>query len=136
ARPLDFPSIEQAVVPGDRVTVALDRHTPGGTALVAGIWSALAVRDPDPEQFVVIQPATRMASELPDPRALLPEGLRQSVTWKVHDPARSEACSYLASTASGDRIYLAREIVDADFLVSVGPIAFDPLMGYRGTNSV
>ena len=31
---------------------------------------------------------------------------------------------------------MAREVVDADFLISVGTIAFDPLMGYRGTNSV
>ena len=42
----------------------------------------------------------------------------------------------MAATATGERIYLAREVVDADFLISVGPIAFDPLMGYRGTNSV
>ena len=31
---------------------------------------------------------------------------------------------------------MAREVVDADFLISAGSIAFDPLMGYRGTNSV
>ncbi len=31
---------------------------------------------------------------------------------------------------------MAREVVDADFLLTAGPIAFDPLIGYRGTNSV
>ena len=56
--------------------------------------------------------------------------------WKQHDPAQKDACVYLASTASGERIYIARDVVDADFLISVGPIGFDPLMGYRGTNSV
>ena len=76
-RPLDFPSVEQAVIPGDRITVALDRHTPGRPAVVAGIWEVLAPRGIDAEQFVVIQPATRMASDLPDPRAELPEDIRR-----------------------------------------------------------
>ena len=34
----------QAVIPDDRVTVALDRHTPGAAALVAGIWEVLSPR--------------------------------------------------------------------------------------------
>ena len=135
-RPLDFPSVEQAVIPGDRVTLALDRHTPGAATLVAGIWEVLAPRGPDPEQFTIVQPATRMASDLSDPRAELPDEVRSQVQWVLHDPSRREKCVYLAATASGERVYLAREVVDADFLISVGTIAFDPLMGYRGTNSV
>ncbi len=135
-RPIDFPSVEQAVIPGDRVTLALDRHTPGAATLVAGIWEVLAPRGLEPEKFVVIQPATRLASDLPDPRTELPEEIRAQVPWVLHDPSRKDRCVYLAATASGERIYLAREVADADFLISIGPIAFDPLMGYRGTNSV
>jgi nickel-dependent lactate racemase len=135
-QPVDFPSVEQAVIPGDRVTVALDRHTPGSATLVAGIWKALSPRGIDADRFTVIQPATRMASDLPDPRAELPEEIREQVRWILHDPTRRDRCVYLATTASNERIYLAREVVDADFLISAGPIAFDPLMGYRGTNSV
>ena len=74
--PVDFPSIEQAVIPEDRVTVALERHTPGSAGLVAGIWEALAPRGLEPDRFVVIHPATRMASDLPDPRSELPEEIR------------------------------------------------------------
>lgn len=135
-RPVDFPSVEQAVISGDRVTLALDRHTPGAASLVAGIWDVLAPRGVEADRFVVIQPATRMASDLPDPRAELPAGIRERVSWVQHDPTRRDRCVYLAATATGERIYLAREVVDADFLISVGAIAFDPLMGYRGTNSV
>jgi nickel-dependent lactate racemase len=135
-RPVHFPSVEQAVIPDDRVTVALDSHTPGSASLVAGIWNVLSTRAIDPSRFVVIQPATRVASNGPDPRSELPAAVRDRVTWKRHDPTKKDACVYLASTASGERIYLARDVVDADFLISVGPIGFDPLMGYRGTNSV
>lgn len=135
-QPLDFPPMEQAVIPGDRITVALDRHTPNAAGLIAGVWEALKGRDVDPDRFTILQPATRLPSELPDPRSELPESIRDRVTWKLHDPTHRDGCMYLASTASGERIYLAREVVDADFLVSVGSIMFDPLMGYRGTNSV
>jgi len=134
--PIDYPSIDQAVIPGDRVTVALDRHTPGAAGLVAGIWEVLAPRGIEAEKFTVIQPATRLESQLPDPRTELPEDVRSQVRWTLHDPARKDGCVYLASTASGERVYMSRDVVDADFLMSAGVIAFDPLMGYRGTNSV
>jgi nickel-dependent lactate racemase len=134
--PVDYPSIDQAVIPGDRVTVALDRHTPGAASLVAGIWDVLAPRGIEPENFTVIQPATRLESELPDPRAELAEDIRSQVRWALHNPLSKDSCVYLASTATGERVYMARAVVDADFLMSAGPIGFDPLMGYRGTNSV
>jgi nickel-dependent lactate racemase len=134
--PIEFPSIDQAVVPGDRVTLALDRHTPGAAGVVAGIWEVLAPRGIEAEKFTVIQPATRLESQLPDPRAELPEEIREQVRWTLHDPARKDGCVYLASTATGERVYMARDVVEADFLMSAGPIAFDPLMGYRGTSSV
>jgi nickel-dependent lactate racemase len=103
---------------------------------VAAIWNALLPRQIDPERFVVIQPASRLQAELVDPRAELDDDVRSRVTWKIHDPARRESVAYLASSATGERIYLAREVVEADVLVSAGSIQFDPLMGYRGTNSV
>ena len=87
-RPIDFPSVEQAVIPGDRVTVALDRHTPGSATLVAGIWKALSPRGIDADHFTVIQPATRMASDLPDPRAELPEEIAGAGSL---DPARPDS---------------------------------------------
>lgn len=134
--PLEFPPVEQAVIPEDRITVALERHTPGAAGLIAGIWEILAPRGIDAKRFTIIQPASRMVSELPDPRVELPQEIRDLVSWKLHDPTLPGACGYLASTTSNERIYLARDIVEADFLISVGSIVFDPLMGYRGTNSV
>src|SRR5690606_25531369 len=47
-----------------------------------------------------------------------------------------DASMYLASTATGERVYLAKDVVDADFLITAGALAFDPVIGYRGTNSV
>jgi nickel-dependent lactate racemase len=133
--PLDFPPLEQAVIPGDRVTLALDRGTPEGPALVAGVWQALERRGVDPGHLTIIDPASPGRPAPPDPRAALPDAVRRAVRWTTHTPT-DESCRYLASTASGERIYLAPEVVDADVLLSVGAIAYDPVLGHRGTNSV
>ncbi|HUG92133.1 MAG TPA: lactate racemase domain-containing protein [Planctomycetaceae bacterium] len=136
-RPLDFPPLEQAVISDDRVTVALDRGTPEAAALIAGVWSALARRGVAPENLTVIHPAAAGRDTPDDPRSSLPATVREAVRWKVHDPAAGgKSCRYLAATAAGERIYLASEIVDADVVLSVGPIGYDPVLGHHGTNSV
>ncbi|MEW4526613.1 lactate racemase domain-containing protein [Maioricimonas sp. JC845] len=135
AAPLEFPSLHQAIVPGDDVTIVLERDTPQAGPLLAAVWDEIASRDVSPDRLTVLQPASYRAQAPLDPRSALPEGVREHVTWKVHDPATEGECAYLASTAAGERIYLAREAVDADFVLTVGELAFDTLLGYRGTSS-
>src|SRR5438445_4062058 len=57
ARPLDFPSLVQVCIPGDRVVVALDRHTPCAAELIAEIWTMLDRRGVDPSLVQILQPA-------------------------------------------------------------------------------
>ncbi len=136
ATPLDFPSLVQVCVPGDRVVLALDRHTPGAADLIAEIWPMLDQRGVAADAIQVLQPAALDAVPLVDPRGLLPESVRRDVQWSVHDPTDARRLAYLAATARGERIYMARDLVDADVVLSVGMIAYDPVLGYRGTNSV
>ncbi len=136
AHPLDFPPLEQAVIPGDRVTIALDRYTPESPAIIKAVWNVLSRRDVRPEDVLILQPAERDAPELIDPRGGLPADVRNVVEWKIHDPESEDACTYLASSTTGERIYLARDIVDRDFVLPIGPVAYDSLLGYRGTGSV
>lgn len=135
-KPLDFPSLVQVCVPGDRVVVALDRHTPGAAGLIAEIWHMLDIRGVTADAVQVLQPAALDAVPLTDPRSGLPESVRNEIKWTVHDPTDQRRMAYLAATARGERIYMARDLVDADVVLSVGMIAYDPVLGYRGTNSV
>ncbi|MBI3860763.1 MAG: DUF2088 domain-containing protein [Planctomycetia bacterium] len=134
--PLDFPSLVQVCIPGDKVVVALDRHTPGSSELIAGIWEMLDQRGVIPADLQVLQPPALGGMTLADPRSLLPEGIRSELKWTVHDATDPRKQAYLAATARGERIYLARDLVDADVVISAGMIAYDSLLGYRGTNSV
>lgn len=136
AKPMDFPSLVQVCIPGDSVVVALDRHTPGSAELVAGIWTMLDQRGVDPAGVQILQPAALDDVPLVDPRGQLPESVRKTIKWTIHDPTDPKRQAYLAATARGERIYLARELVEADVVLSAGMIAYDPVLGYRGTNSV
>jgi len=136
ASPLDLPTLDQAVLPDDHVVIALDRHTPGADEVVSGVWSYLERRGVDPGRVTILQPADIQSPRPADPRKRLPASVRNLVGWKIHDPAGEHSCSYLATTTNGQRIYLARELVEADFVLPVGTVAYDSLLGYRGTNSV
>jgi nickel-dependent lactate racemase len=135
AAPLDFPPLEQAVIPGDRVLLVLDRDTPMAAEIIGEIWAMLSHRDVDPADVTILQPAALCSGSQSDPRAVLPENIKNLVEWKIHDPTESEVCGYLAATASGERVYLARDVTEADVVLSIGEVAFDSLLGFRGTHS-
>ncbi|MBI1309988.1 DUF2088 domain-containing protein [bacterium] len=136
ASPIDLPTLDQALVPDDRVVIALDRGVPGAAELIAGIWPYLERRGIQAENLTILQPAAIHAGRGADPRDLLPAEVRGAVALKIHDPTAEISCRYLATTSGGERIHLATELVDADFVLTVGVTEFDTLLGYRGTSSV
>ena len=129
--PIEFPPVKQAVVPGDRVVLALDRGVPSSAEIVAELCATLIAGDILPENVLILQPASLTGVRPSDPRRLLPEAIRNEVVWKVHDPTVKEGVSYLASSAGGERIYLAREVVEADFLIPISRLGYDSLQGRR-----
>ncbi|MFQ5731239.1 MAG: lactate racemase domain-containing protein [Planctomycetaceae bacterium] len=98
-----------------------------------GELAAAGVR---PGDVIVLQPADRLGPEPPDPRSELPPEVRPEVRWRVHDFDAKDGCGYLASSAGGERLYVARDALEADVIITVGQIAYDSVIGYRGTNSV
>ncbi len=134
--PLQFPPLDQAVVPGDRVVLVIDRFTPEAAAIVSEVWRILESRQINPRDVSILQPVELDGGTLPDPRCELPEDIRQEVHWEIHDSTDEEHRSYLATTSEGERIYLAKQVVEADFVLPIGPMKFDPVIGFRGTGSV
>jgi len=65
----------------------------------------------------------------------LPGEFKDEIKIVIHDEKLPNGGSYLASSSSGERIYLAPELIDADMIIPIGQIAFDPLLGYRGNFS-
>ncbi|MDA1015976.1 MAG: lactate racemase domain-containing protein [Planctomycetota bacterium] len=136
-QPLDFPALHLSVIPEDRVTIALDQNTPCVAGLIAEIWRVLENRGVPVGNVTIVQAVgDTTAAATTDPRAEIAEDDRESMHWVIHDPAGKDRCSYLATTNHGERVYLANEVVHADIVITVGTVGYDPLLGFRGTNSV
>ncbi|MDB5350282.1 MAG: hypothetical protein JWN86_1529 [Planctomycetota bacterium] len=122
--PLDFPALRLAVVPGDRVTIAVDPLVPELPSVLATVVGVL-------ESSGIERDAIRVLSTgplRPDWETQMPAG----VALGVHDIDDREAMSYLATTSRDRRIYLNRLAADADFVLPIGRISRDGLLGARG----
>jgi nickel-dependent lactate racemase len=133
--PLDFPPLEMAIVPDDRIVIVLDRHTPGAAEIVAAVWSIFERRSIKPKDVTILQPASWNAGQLPDPREALPTVVRKAIHWTIHDATDTKRERFLANSANGERIYLDCDVVDADFVLPVGAVGFNPLQGFRSAAS-
>jgi nickel-dependent lactate racemase len=126
--PRDFPPLRQMIVPGDKVVLAVDPTIPQPRAVLAALVEVLAEVGIEHGSLTWLAPPNGAGF----PQAVLPDG--SSVT--VHDPDDRAQLAYLASTKQGRRVYLNRLLTDADVVVPVGRIGYDPDLGYRGPWSV
>lgn len=133
--PLDFPALRQALVPDDKVVVVLDRDIPSAAELVAGLWTVCQGAGIAPENLLILQPISLTSLRPADPRRLLLESVRTAVAWKIHDPSDIGGIGYLASSSDGERIYLSRDVLNADFVLPIGRLGFDPVQGRRSAMS-
>lgn len=131
--PLDYPPLEQSIIPDDQIALVLDEDLPGMAGVLEAVWERLAARGVPPENLTILQAEGATF----DPRNALPGEIRERVRWSVHTRPAEDAgeLHYLATTAGGERIYLAEELVFADVVLTVGRIGFDPILGFRGTHS-
>ncbi len=134
--PIEFPPLRQCVFPDDRIAIVLDRFTPGGADIIAGVWTAFEQAGVAPADVTILQPADWHPGSLPDPRSGLPPTVQRDMQWEVHDPVGGSKVVYLAATTSGERVYLSHSLVDADTSITIGSVGFSPVLGYSGTSSI
>lgn len=134
AEPTDAPAYKAALVPGDNVVIAADAETPELAAILDAVVSTLGEAEVEPETVTVVLGPTLAG------RAPATESLRDSlsdrcrdVTLAVHDPDNEKEHAYLASSTEGRRLYLDRRVVDADSVLAIGRVGFDPVLGMAGT---
>lgn len=123
-QPRDFPPLRRAVVPGDHVVLPVSPGIPELSEILEVVCEILqdaGVLRPD---ITVLWPGPSP----PPPAATLPDG----VVLAVHDPDDRASLAYLASTSTDRRVYLNRLLTDADFVLPIGRLGFDPTLGYAG----
>lgn len=124
--PLDFPPLRQVVVPGDRLVIPVEPGLPGFEVILSEILLILEEAGLGSDVSV-----TLLATE-PLPANMLAAGVASRVPLVVHNPDDTTRIAYLASTAGGRRIYLDRQLTDADVVLPVGWLGYDPIVGYHG----
>ncbi len=131
SEPIEYPGIDQAVVPGDRISLVVDPETPCWPEIVAALRERLLFAGIESDAIRVA--LNREISEQDLPANISPEVVGTVISYADVMKGRSV---YVASTAEGQRVYLPEEIGEADFVISIGPFGFDDKWGYRGTYSI
>jgi nickel-dependent lactate racemase len=134
--PSDFPPLAAACVPGDRAVLVLDRGVACAADVVGEVVRTCCDAGADPNRLTILQPADWRRRAAEDPRSRLPNDLRAAVAWAIHDPTRADSTGYLASTSTGERVYLARDLLDADLVIPLYAAGFDSVLGYRGPGNL
>jgi hypothetical protein len=123
-RPRDFPSVSMMFVPGDRIAIALDGGLPNASNALAALLPIVREAVGETGEITIVatpEGGSSLSSEAPCGIPLV-----------VHDPSDRNQLAYLATTKAGRRIYLNRHLTDADVVISVGELRFDPILGRRG----
>jgi nickel-dependent lactate racemase len=134
--PLDFPALHRAVVPDDRVVLAVERGVPRVEAIVAGVAHALFEGSVRPADIEIVFAADAAQRQLERATALLPASARTEVRVSVHDPHDAGELCYLAASHDGKAIYFNRRVCEADMVVPIGTSRLETSFGYVGEHGV
>ncbi|MCU0958510.1 MAG: lactate racemase domain-containing protein [Pirellulaceae bacterium] len=114
AEPLGYPPLAQAVVPGDRVVIAIDPAVPCAAQLITGVLQTLVSARIHPEDVTVLT-APACAQDAAWERAM--RSVSADLNVVEHDPQDQAGLSYLAASKRAEPIYLNRHLCEADVIV-------------------
>ncbi len=130
--PLGYPPLTQALVPGDRVVIALDPAVPCGSHIVAGVLQTLRTANVNLSDVVVLTSAEHGSDAAW--RGDVPADASE-LEFVTHDPHDKAGLCYLAASKHAEPIYLNRYLCDADVIVPVNVLRARRSLGYAGVHS-
>ncbi len=111
--PHDFPPLEAAIVPGDRVAIAVDPNVPSVEQVVEGAIRVLKQSAAGELEIVVSDEATDTTLES------IAKIAGDGIPVTRHCCSKRECLRYLGADVEADPIYLNRWLVDADFVLPI-----------------
>ncbi|QDT09580.1 hypothetical protein [Planctomycetes bacterium K23_9] len=111
--PLGFPSIEAAIVAGDRVALAVDPNVPQIAEVIVGILKTLAMSEAGDIDIVLWDEASDATI------TAIKDVAGETVSVHKHKSSQRDSLRYLAADVEATPIYLNRLLVDADFVLPV-----------------
>ncbi len=127
--PLNFPPLNQAVVPGDRVVIAVDPEVPQAGQIVAGVVHALLEAAVEADHITILHTPQHADTE----QFRTPLGTNaQHIEFAVHDSNDPEHMAYLAASKDAAPIMLNRLLCDADLVLPINLLRPDAAFLYAG----
>lgn len=117
--PLEFPSLAMALVPGDRVVLAVEADVPQVAELMDAVVRHLAHCGIEPADVTVLLARSDADAAARIAAALAHHGTPGPAV-AVHDPADRGNLAYLAAGRDGEPVYLNRQLCDADVVLPIG----------------
>jgi hypothetical protein len=132
AHPTNFPELQAALVPGDRIVLALGPGLSCRVELVAGVVQYLLDKGHAANEIAVLQ--TVADANLADPRGQLEPSIASQVELLTHYPGQREELGYLCADEQGNPIYFHRSLIEADFIIPIMSAEqhIEPLHGASG----
>ncbi len=132
SHPLDFPPFKDAIVDGDRVTIAIESSIPELTAVVEGTVRYLLRCDVTLENIsVILSPCSESTRDTF--RQSLSEEFQDKLATFIHTPDDASELGYLAATSDEALpIYVNRRLLDADVVLPVSTYRSEESIDYFG----
>ncbi|MEK6233348.1 MAG: lactate racemase domain-containing protein, partial [Planctomycetales bacterium] len=121
--PLNFPPVGLAVTPDDHVVIAAAPGIPALEELMAAVAEMLAEAGVDLDRVTLLQSPEDSAEVAKGPQPVM------------HDATDDDHLAYLASTKSGQRVYLNRLITDADLVAPIACLDKNEPLGWMGPHA-
>jgi len=141
--PLDFAGLDQVIISGDVVALAVDPAVPSLPELVSGIAQWLVEHGTETSNIRIVLGSN--CGQVDSLNARLERLGLGSILVENHDPDDTKQLSYIAASQSAEPIYINRTLVDADVVLPVscsrsrqaldylGPFGIFPLLSNRET---
>ena len=120
AAPVDFPTMDQFILEGDFVAIALLANLPCPVEALSALVGGIAALEQQVRIAAVISPihARKFGSEIKDRLGI--ESPHIEIGFVVHDADDQEMVSCIANNQDGEPVYINREMFDADVVITVG----------------
>lgn len=115
--PIDFPGIDQAIVPGDHVALAVDPNVPQLAAVLSGLVAAIGNCQAGRISVLLWDEAdVELVAQL---QTRLSAATSVELEISIHRPNDRGSMRHIAVDAMDEPVYLAKDLVDADLTIPV-----------------
>lgn len=124
--PTEFPALRLALTPDDHLAILIHEQMNGLVEVLETVLRHVHSAGLQMSQITVLVQALQSGMTRTWPEQLSEEVRGFKIEEHQFDQTK---LAYLASTQAGRRIYLNRHIVDADQIIIIGNVRFDPVYG-------